>query len=157
MPGWARACATALWLGVVGSAAAAEVSCLKCHDKISQQFGPSAHAQAGLTCVDCHGGDPKATDESAHVTDNFKRPENKQQIAESCAQCHADARRMNPYGLPIDQLERYKTSKHGEQLFEHNDQKVATCTDCHGVHDILKAKSPQARTYAANIPATCGR
>src|ERR1043166_10160114 len=133
------------------------VCCLSCHDKQQTEFAASAHGQAGLSCVDCHGGDPKAKDETAHATDNFKRPDNKRAIAELCASCHGDVRKMNPYGLPTDQFARYQTSKHGEQLFEKGDQKVAVCTDCHGVHDIAKAKSPQARTYAANIPATCGR
>lgn len=136
---------------------AAEVSCLKCHEKENAVFTVSAHAQAGLSCVDCHGGNPKDAEPTAHSTDNFKRPDNKKAIAELCASCHSDIRKMNPFGLPTDQFERYKTSKHGEQLFQKNDQKVATCTDCHGFHDILKAKSPQARTYAANIPNTCGR
>jgi hypothetical protein len=141
----------------VASGWAADVSCLKCHQKPQQQFAASIHSQVGLSCVDCHGGDPKATDETAHSTENFKRPDGKKAIAELCAGCHSDVRKMNPYGIPVDQIERYKTSKHGEQLFEHNDQNVAVCTDCHGVHDILKAKSPQARTYPTNIPATCGR
>jgi Cytochrome c3/Cytochrome c554 and c-prime len=151
----------ALWVSAVlvlgGSTRAAEISCLKCHVKEQGLYASSAHAQTGLSCVDCHGGNPNVTDETAHATDNFKRPDNKRAIAEMCASCHSDVRKMNPYGLPTDQLDRYKTSKHGEQLFEHNDQKVATCTDCHGAHDILKVKSPQARTYAANIPQTCGR
>jgi hypothetical protein len=136
---------------------AQDMSCLGCHQDQKTQFTGSAHDQAGLTCVDCHGGDPKATDETAHATDNFKRPDNKKAIAELCASCHSDVRRMNPYGIPADQLERYKTSKHGEQLFEHSDQKVATCTDCHGVHDIHKVKSPESHVYPTNIPATCGR
>lgn len=105
---------------------------------VTNEVAGSVHAQ--LQCADCHAG----------------KLEGKRAIAEMCSSCHGDVRKMNPYGLPTDQLERYKTSKHGEQLFEHNDQKVAVCTDCHGVHDILKVKSPQARTYAANIPATCG-
>ena len=136
---------------------AADISCLKCHEKEKALYAPSAHAQAGLTCVDCHGGDPKATDETAHAADNFKRPDNKKAIAEMCASCHGDVRKMNPFGLPTDQLDRYKTSKHGEQLFGQNDQKVAVCTDCHGAHDILKVKSPQAHVYPTNIPDTCGR
>lgn len=147
-----------LWIGAaMGTTQAADLSCLDCHNEQKAAFAPSAHAQAGLSCVDCHGGDPKATDETAHLTDDFKRPENKKAIAEFCASCHSDVRKMNPYGLPTDQLERYKTSKHGERLFEHKDEKVATCTDCHGVHDILTPDSPQSRTHPTNIPATCGR
>jgi hypothetical protein len=133
------------------------VSCMRCHDQIPKLFTGSAHALAGMTCVDCHGGDPKVADESVHVTDNFHKPGDKKAIAEFCASCHSDVRKMNPYGLPTDQLERYKTSKHGEQLFQHNDKNVATCTDCHGVHDILKPDSPQSHVHPKNIPDTCGR
>jgi hypothetical protein len=149
--------ALALLVATATAGSAADISCLKCHEKENALYAPSAHAQAGLTCLDCHGGDPKATDVTAHATDNFKRPDNKKAIAELCASCHGDVRRMNPYGLPTDQLDRYKTSKHGEQLFAQNDQKVAVCIDCHGVHDILKVKSPQAHVYPTNIPQTCGR
>jgi hypothetical protein len=143
------------WLAV--SATAATMSCAGCHTNEVAQFTSSAHVQAGITCVTCHGGDITITDETAHVTANFQRPDNKRAIAELCASCHSDVRKMNPYGLPTDQFDRYKTSKHGEQLFGKNDQKVAVCTDCHGIHDILKAKSPQARVYPTNVPGTCGR
>jgi cytochrome c553 len=106
---------------------------------VTNEVARSVHAQ--LQCADCHAG----------------KLEDKRAIAGMCASCHGDVRKMNPYGLPTDQLDRYKTSKHGEQLFEHNDQKVAGCTDCHGAHDILKVHAPDARTFPANIPATCGR
>lgn len=136
---------------------AAEVSCLTCHDDQATEFRESAHAQAGMSCVDCHGGNPKAADEEAHMTDNFHRAGNKREIAEACAVCHSDVRKMNPYGLPTDQLERYKTSRHGEQLFGKDDQNVATCTDCHGVHDILKPDSSDSHVHPANIADTCGK
>ena len=152
------AIAVAIGLVVTAAAQAADgPGCLACHKEQAQLWSASVHAQAGLNCVNCHGGNPKATDETAHAADNFKRPDNKKAIAEMCASCHSDVRRMNAYGLPTDQLARYKTSKHGEQLFEHNDQKVAVCTDCHGAHDILKVKSPQSKAFPTNIPATCGR
>ncbi|MBI5395124.1 MAG: cytochrome c3 family protein [Verrucomicrobia bacterium] len=159
-----RAChrvlgALAVLAAIARLAVAAEDSCITCHEHQKQReaFLNSAHAQAGVTCRDCHGGDGKLKDETAHTAAGFQRPDNKKAIAAMCARCHSDVRRMNPYGLPTDQLDRYKTSKHGEQLFGKNDQKVAVCTDCHGVHDILKAKSPQSRVYPTNIPATCGR
>lgn len=111
-------------------------------EDVTHQLAGSVHAQ--LRCADCHAGAPAVFPD-------------KRAIAEMCAGCHSDVRRMNPYGLPTDQLARYKTSKHGEQLFDKNDQQVAVCTDCHGVHDILKVKSPQSRAYPVNVPATCGR
>jgi hypothetical protein len=33
---------------------------------------------------------------------------------------------------------------------------AATCSSCHGAHDILEHKNPKSRTSRANIPATCG-
>lgn len=138
-------------------AMAAEPSCVACHEAQKDLVAGSAHAQAGLSCVDCHGGNPRLEDEKAHATADFKFPKNKLEIVESCARCHSDVRRMNPYGLPTDQLARYKTSKHGEHLFEHHDFKVAVCTDCHGAHDILKSRSPQSRTHPLKIAETCGR
>ncbi len=152
-----------LWVATaclrVAPAHAAPMSCTAstCHDKAAKQHEGSAHARIGMTCLDCHGGDPKLKDETAHVTTDFRSPSNKREIAEGCAHCHSDVRRMNPYGLPTDQLDRYKTSKHGEQLFQKGDKNVAVCTDCHGVHDILKVRAPQSHTHPANIPQTCGR
>src|ERR1019366_5299811 len=59
-------CLTVAVFGGWGTPArGAELSCLKCHADQRIQFGPSAHAQAGLVCTDCHGGDGKVTDETA--------------------------------------------------------------------------------------------
>jgi hypothetical protein len=153
---WRRT-ALLLLLAFAPAVRGAESSCVTCHEDEKALFPPSAHGRAGLACTDCHGGNPAATDMEAHTAKDFQRPGTKQAIAELCASCHGDVRKMNPYGLPTDQLERYKTSKHGEQLFGKSDQNVATCTDCHGAHDIYSAKSPQSRTYPTRIPETCGR
>lgn len=140
--------AAAAWLVLSQSAAAADSPWPYQYPAATKLYSASVHKAAGMKCADCHAGDPKAPGTTAL---------DKRVIAELCARCHSDVRKMNPYGLPTDQLERYKTSKHGEQLFTKNDQKVAVCIDCHGVHDILKVKSPQSRTYPTNVPATCGR
>ncbi len=34
---------------------------------------------------------------------------------------------------------------------------AATCTDCHGTHDIKRAKGADSRTNHANVEATCGK
>ena len=34
---------------------------------------------------------------------------------------------------------------------------AATCTDCHGTHDIRPSSDPDSRTNHFNLPATCGR
>ncbi|HEY3246091.1 MAG TPA: hypothetical protein VGM03_22335, partial [Phycisphaerae bacterium] len=78
-------------------------------------------------------------------------------VPERCGTCHADVARMNPYGLPADQLARYRTSGHGKALFERGDERVAVCIDCHGTHQVLKASDPRSPTNPHNVPATCGR
>ncbi|MEW5959045.1 MAG: cytochrome c3 family protein, partial [Chloroflexota bacterium] len=45
-------------------------------------------------------------------------------------------------------------SIHGLRLIE-GDPNVATCFDCHGDHQILKANDPASTVYAANVPAMC--
>ena len=152
-PGWTAILLS--WLAFRVAAWGSE-SCLECHEDQAKALGASVHA--GLNCTKCHGGNPATDDyEAAHAGKAFAPLSDKRQLVEKCASCHSDVRMMNPYGLPSDQLERYKTSKHGEQLLQHGDQKVAACADCHGSHDILKVKSPQARTFPGNIPQTCGR
>jgi predicted CXXCH cytochrome family protein len=61
----------------------------------------------------------------------------------------------NP-GLQIDQLEKYKTSIHGQKIFK-GDSKVANCASCHGNHDIKHVKDPNSKVYPTNIPSTCNK
>jgi predicted CXXCH cytochrome family protein len=62
-------------------------------------------------------------------------------------------RAYNP-SLPIDQLEKYRTSVHGI-LNAKGNIKAAECVSCHGSHDIKPANDVQSKVYAANLPATC--
>jgi predicted CXXCH cytochrome family protein len=41
---------------------------------------------------------------------------------------------MEPRGLPTDQLESYRSSVHGRQMYEAGDLSAPTCNDCHGNH-----------------------
>jgi len=56
--------------------------------------------------------------------------------------------------LPIDQMEKYRTSVHG-MLNAKGDPKTAECASCHGSHDIRSAKDVKSKVYATNLPATC--
>ena len=81
----------------------------------------------------------------------------KVEIPDFCGRCHSDPvymRRFNP-SIPTDQRDRYRTSVHAERL-AHGDEKVATCTNCHGVHGIRPGRHAGSPVYPANIPATCG-
>ena len=158
----------ALALIVVASAApAAADSCLDCHRKLDQprlsdpakHFAPDIHARHGLGCVGCHGGNPDDPEETAMDPERgFRGSLMRNQIAEMCASCHANAafmKRYNPRPY-IFSVEEYRTSVHSKRE-EKGDHKVATCTNCHGVHGILSHKDPASPVFARNVPATCAK
>jgi hypothetical protein len=138
---------------------AQQSSCERCHDEIAKAEGGLMHARAGIDCATCHGGDPtKDTREAAEsLAAGFRGKLTPVGIVSLCGDCHSDVRRMNPYGLPTDQLAQYRTSRHGEALFDRGDERVATCASCHGAHGILGPTSSESPVFPANVPQTCGR
>jgi hypothetical protein len=62
-------------------------------------------------------------------------------------------RQYNP-SLRTDQFAQYLTSVHGK-LRAKGDDKVAVCTDCHGVHDLRPASDTRSRVHPLNIAQTC--
>jgi predicted CXXCH cytochrome family protein len=159
----------ALILGLLlvpGALLAQKNSCIECHGKldVDELKAPvdglklDIHQQFGLSCQDCHGGNPAEDDADKAKDRTFRGAPKRAQIPGACARCHSDSayiRNFNPR-LRIDQLELYETSRHGE-LLKKGDTKVAVCTDCHGIHGIQTAKHPKSATFPWNIPQTCGR
>ncbi len=140
-------------------------TCLECHQAIEGLAqGPAAlfetdiHTQRGLTCADCHGGDPTASEQELAMdpAKGFIGRPKRQEIPQFCARCHADPsymRRYNP-NLPTDQYLKYLTSQHGKRISQ-GDSDVAVCTSCHGAHGIRSKKDPLSPVYPTNIPTTC--
>ena len=153
------------WSGIVGAvcclllvarAHAAPESCVTCHPDVRTQYEQGVHREQ-FGCTGCHGGDPAVLDASAHAPDKgYMGAAGRLQIPALCGGCHSDAARMRPFGIPTDQYARYQTSEHGIRLAK-GDDRVAVCTDCHGVHRILAPTEPTSPVAPANIPATCGR
>ncbi len=142
-------------------------SCETCHAKLEEDRLTSPtkhleydrHARAGLGCADCHGGDPKALEanEAHSLTAGYIGVPEPGGIPPLCAACHANPEYMitqNPQ-LPVDQYEKYWTSRHGE-LLQMGLRKVATCSSCHTAHNVRLASDPLSSIYPANIPYTCG-
>jgi len=142
------AIAVFLWLAQAAS------TCTACHPRERDAEAGGAHAKAA-SCVDCHGGDPKETDKERSHGPNLKNKVDRRNLPSLCGSCHTDARKMNPYGLPTDQLAQYVTSKHSESLLRGN-LKAAVCIDCHGIHGIRRARDPTSPVHPSRVPATCG-
>ncbi|MBI5266847.1 MAG: cytochrome c3 family protein, partial [candidate division Zixibacteria bacterium] len=125
----------------------------------AHDFTLDVHSQKGLGCQDCHGGDPTLDDmDKVRDSKGWQGVPKRSDIPSFCARCHSSAAYMHEHNpkLPIDQLEKYETSVHGQRLYSKGDQKVATCVSCHTAHRIGDAAMPHSTTNPANIPATCG-
>ena len=86
-----------------------------------EDFGNSIHGVAGLSCSDCHGGNPKTRDlTQAH--DNVLAPVKFDQIPETCGQCH------------VEQRDAFVTSDHYRLLKE--DGTAPNCATCHGAMEM---------------------
>jgi formate-dependent nitrite reductase cytochrome c552 subunit len=107
--------------------------CLDCHKdpafKVQQpklftyfeNFDTSVHGVAGLSCVDCHGGDPDTQDlDLAH--DSVLAPVKYDKIPFTCGQCH------------VDQRDAFVTSDHYRILEE--DGTAPNCATCHGAMEM---------------------
>jgi hypothetical protein len=166
-------------LFVVGLTAAAaqaaqpQTSCVGCHTSdlfeakartTMQRFHDDVHAQVGLSCHDCHGGNPDPNADMGAAMDPkfapnpFRGTPKRTEIPEFCGRCHSSAtfmKRFNP-AARVDQVTEYWTSVHGQRL-KKGDDNVATCIDCHSVHDIRRKSNPDAPVYGTHVAETCSR
>ena len=142
-------------------------TCVECHAAMDGPIQRPAllikddvHIANGLSCADCHGGDRTSDDPSVAMSKakGFLGKPGRAEIPQFCAKCHSNPdfmRRFRPQQR-VDQLELYKTSVHGKRLAS-GDENVATCVDCHSVHDIRAVKDASSPVYPLHIPDTCGR
>jgi cytochrome b subunit of formate dehydrogenase/nitrate/TMAO reductase-like tetraheme cytochrome c subunit len=128
--------------------------CMKCHAdspevrtlvgpvaKFIKSYENSVHAKAvqsgndmAPTCSDCHGSHEmrKGSDPRSRV--------NKENISTTCGQCHPAI------------AEEYTASIHGTALAK-GIAASATCTDCHGEHNILSPKDAASPVAPSNVSA----
>lgn len=162
------------------SPAEAPTSCVACHGDpdwfpeeslaILDAVAAGAHGAVGLSCHDCHGGnpDPALADDLDAAMDPDHEPApylgvpERGAIPEFCGRCHSDPdymRRFDP-DARVDQVTEYWTSQHGEALAA-GDGKVATCVDCHGDpevpggHGILGPGRPESPVHPTRVAETC--
>lgn len=151
-----------------------ETSCFLCHAdtelfdtadvEIVEDFRDGVHAAVGLSCHDCHGGNPDpelredfvGAKDDEYAANPYRGVPDPPGLPGFCGSCHSDVtymRRFDP-NPRTDQVREYWTSQHGEAL-RAGDTNVATCTDCHGVHDIRRPGDPGSRVYPQNVAETC--
>ncbi|MBI3680702.1 MAG: cytochrome c3 family protein [Acidobacteria bacterium] len=156
----------AVW-AALGIGLAAKDTCLDCHSVLDGKlqapaaaFAGDVHAKRGFHCSDCHGGDPNAEDpqQSMSRAKGYLGKAPRTAIPKVCARCHSDANLIHKFRPQqrVDQLALYQTSVHGKRLAA-GDNKVATCIDCHSVHDIRETRDAQSPVHPLRLPSTCAR
>ena len=147
--------------------APAEDNCRVCHAALGDarltppvtSFASDIHAARGLSCADCHGGDPGVAGlEGMDPSKGFVGRPGKRRSIELCGRCHSDAaymREFNP-SLRVDQVAEYRTSVHGQRLFAQGDTAVAACSSCHPAHNIKPPIDPTSSVNPLNVASTCG-
>jgi hypothetical protein len=95
------------------------------------------------TCVDCHSQnrDPHSM---IRVLE-YDAPAYKKNIAGTCSVCHGDEALMASYDITEKIYESYMRSFHGKAIelgsYEITQLNKATCTNCHGAHNIKSVDS----------------
>jgi len=136
-------------------------TCAKCHNTIYETYKGSVHGAALTeegnqyvpTCIDCHG----VHDIKDPTTNTFRNS-----TPFLCANCHTNETIMKQYGISTNVLSTYVADFHGTtvKMFEENypDQPTnkPVCTDCHGVHDIMRPDNPEAGiAFKKNLLVKC--
>ncbi len=133
-------------------------TCGKCHGDVEKHYLNSSHGRAfknGLlvapVCTDCH---------NEHGIDSISDPNSPVSRANEpkiCLSCHLGQKEvLKLTGVSPEFLESIKHSVHLVALAKGN-LKAATCSDCHGAHEMLPAGDPNAKIFRNNTPSTCGQ
>lgn len=142
-------------------------TCFRCHRVIDErrysdpvrEYVNDVHYAKGFGCIACHGGDSRALGPAAKDrAKGYIGTPARDEIPGLCARCHSDARFMKRYApsMRIDQLSEYRTSVHGQRLFELGDPNVAVCTSCHTAHSIRPPSDPASSVHPTSVARTCG-
>ena len=117
-------------------------TCGKCHGGILTQYQGGIHgarlaagdAKAPV-CSDCH---------TAHEIGRTDLPGWKLDILKECGGCHPQS------------LHTYRDTFHG-QVTDLGFTRVASCSDCHGAHEVLPKSDPRSLVSADRRASTCGK
>jgi hypothetical protein len=144
-------------------ACAGKDTCFDCHrvmEGMSLKFVNDIHYTNGISCANCHGGDPNEIDQniSMNASRGFKLRVTRQGIPEYCGSCHTNAAFMAKYkpNAPVDQFAQYELGVHGKKLAS-GTKRSAECVDCHSVHTIRAVSDPLSTVNPRNVSKTCSK
>ena len=107
-----------------------ETVCIQCHGALPGRLGEpvklwkgSVHAANGISCHNCHGGDPTDMAMAMNPARGFLGAPKDKAVPEFCGRCHVGVK------------EDYLASAHGRALGRSGPQ----CVTCHGNHAVFKA------------------
>jgi len=144
---------------VTVAAQVAPAKCAQCHADEVKQFQQSIHGQRAAAgdpdapnCMSCHGPVHRI-----QASSDAASPVAKKNLPETCASCHSSQQFLSRHKIPFAHpVELYRQSVHGRAVVD-GDGAAASCSDCHGSHDILPPQDARSRINHWNIPATCGQ
>lgn len=140
-------------------AADGNIICASCHGRQAKQMAAGIHAGSGggrtrnlPTCATCH---------ATHAVKSHRdpvSPTNRSQIHDTCARCHADPRVIAKERIARPRVVAlFAQSIHGQAILQKGNLAAATCTDCHGAHEIRRAADPASAIFKQNVAITCKR
>jgi hypothetical protein len=114
--------------------------CGTCHSKVLKVYEGSTHGKLKAKgvkmapdCTDCH---------SAHSIQDHNLPAWQVDVIKECGGCH------------LDYIKSYRDTFHG-QVTDLGFARIATCSSCHGSHEILSKKDPASKVSDARRLETC--
>ena len=139
--------------------------CGRCHQEIFETYTKSVHGTALVQesntdvpiCADCH---------TAHSIQGAHTQDYRDKVPETCGKCHGNETLMKKYGLYPGVVNSYLQDFHGVTLKFYKGQNdgtavngarkaIATCVDCHGIHDITKTTGPATNIVKARLKNRC--
>ncbi len=132
--------------------------CAECHADEAKALASSIHGQAAKSgdpdapnCVSCHG--------PIHAVKASSEPDStvaRKNLPDTCAKCHSDSGFLSRHKIPVAHpVDSYKQSVHGRAVMAGKD--AASCSSCHGSHDIYPATDTRSSVNHWKVAATCGQ
>ncbi len=132
--------------------------CVECHAEQAKDLASSIHGQAAKNgdpdapkCVSCHGAIHTVKESSEADAANARK-----NMADTCAKCHSDAGFLSRHKIPVAHpVASYKQSVHARAVAA--GKAAATCSSCHGSHDIYPATDQRSKVNHWKVPETCAQ